>query len=140
MNNNSEKKEISIVIPVYNVERYLKDTLFSIINQNFSSWEMICVDDCSTDGSTDILDTFSKLDPRITVIHLSENSGAGYATGSDRGLCHHAHPVTVLIAGYGCTEISVQPLRFFYSIVERTVQDYKFHLIFQKLYTETLSV
>jgi len=70
---------VSIVIPVYNVERYLKDTLFSIINQNFSSWEMICVDDCSTDGSTDILDTFSKLDPRITVIHLSENSGAGYA-------------------------------------------------------------
>ena len=70
---------VSIVVPVYNVENYLRETLFSIINQNFPAWEMICVNDCSTDSSMEILNTFSKIDSRITVIDLPENRGAGYA-------------------------------------------------------------
>lgn len=70
---------VSIIMPVYNVEKYLKETMFSIINQNFSSWELICIDDSSSDSSPEILDNFSKIDSRISVIHLAENKGAGYA-------------------------------------------------------------
>lgn len=70
---------VSIVVPVYNVEKYLEETLNSIINQNYVSWELICVDDCSTDNSLGILNEFSRIDRRIKVIASSENHGAGYA-------------------------------------------------------------
>lgn len=60
---------ISVIIPVYNVEKYLEQCLNSVINQTYSNMEIICVDDGSTDKSGEILDTYAKLDSRIVVIH-----------------------------------------------------------------------
>ena len=49
--------KISVIIPVYNVEKYLAECLDSVINQTFKDIEVICVNDCSTDSSLDILNS-----------------------------------------------------------------------------------
>lgn len=69
---------ISIIIPVYNVEPYLKQCLDSIIIQDAPSWEAILVDDGSTDGSSDICDEYANKDPHFRVFH-KENGGVSSA-------------------------------------------------------------
>lgn len=69
---------ISVIIPVYNVEKYLKECLDSVLNQTLRNIEVICVDDESTDNSLAILREYEKLDQRIIVIQ-QQNSGAGVA-------------------------------------------------------------
>ena len=51
---------ISVIIPVYNVEKYLHVCLNSVLNQSYSNFEVICIDDASTDSSWEILEYFSK--------------------------------------------------------------------------------
>ena len=65
-------------MPVYNSEIHLKEALISIINQTFKDFELICVDDGSTDSSIDILNEFSFFDSRVKVIS-QKNKGAGAA-------------------------------------------------------------
>jgi glycosyltransferase EpsH len=65
---------ISVIIPVYNVERYLNQCIESVINQSFSRIEIILVNDGSTDTSTEICNQWEKKDSRIKVIH-QENKG-----------------------------------------------------------------
>ena len=69
--------KISIVVPVYNVEKYLKECIDSIINQTLEDIEIICVNDGSTDSSLEILNDYAKKDQRIIVINKS-NSGYGH--------------------------------------------------------------
>ncbi|MGN0191159.1 MAG: glycosyltransferase family 2 protein, partial [Candidatus Cryptobacteroides sp.] len=69
-----KKPLISIVVPVYNVENYLRDCLDSVCAQTLTDWEMILVDDGSTDGSGDICDEYAASDSRIRVVH-KENTG-----------------------------------------------------------------
>lgn len=75
---------ISLIIPVYKVERYLRDCLSSILNWDFSDWEVILVDDGSPDNSGIICDEYAAKDKRIRVIHKS-NEGVSVArnTGLD---------------------------------------------------------
>lgn len=75
--------EISIIVPVYNVEKYLKRCIDSILNQSFTDFELILVDDGSTDNSGKIIDEYAIKDERIKVIH-KENCGQGSAR--NRGL------------------------------------------------------
>ena len=70
--------KVSIVIPVYNVEKYLSQCLDSIINQSLNDIEIICVDDGSKDASGKILDDYAEKDSRIVVIH-KENEGVAIA-------------------------------------------------------------
>jgi glycosyltransferase involved in cell wall biosynthesis len=70
--------EISIIVPVYNVESYLARCLDSILTQSFSDFELILVDDGSTDGSGEICDSYAGGDERIIVIHR-ENGGVSAA-------------------------------------------------------------
>lgn len=73
----SENKiKVSVIVPVYNVERYLKECIESIRRQSLTAIEIICIDDGSTDSSGRILDDYKGLDDRIIVIH-KENSGYG---------------------------------------------------------------
>jgi len=65
---------ISIILPVYNVEKYLNKCTQSIINQTYKNFEIICIDDGSTDKSGEILDELARQEPRMRVIH-QENRG-----------------------------------------------------------------
>lgn len=69
---------ISVVVPVYNVGEFLKDCLYSIVNQTYKDLEIICVNDGSTDNSLEILEDFAKKDDRIIVIN-QENKGQSAA-------------------------------------------------------------
>ncbi len=70
------KPEISVLVPVYNVEPYLEQCLARLIYQSFGNIEIICVDDGSTDRSGAILDRYAAMDPRFQVIH-KKNTGYG---------------------------------------------------------------
>ena len=67
--------KLSIIIPVYNVKPFLEEALNSVINQTLQDIEIICVDDCSTDGSIDILKEYAKKDSRIILIKQEFNQG-----------------------------------------------------------------
>ena len=69
---------ISIIIPLYNVEKYINQCLLSVVDQIFTDWECLLVDDGSTDKSGSICDQFAKLDNRFRVIH-QENQGVSSA-------------------------------------------------------------
>ena len=71
-------KKFSIIIPVYNVERYLSKSLDSVINQTLKDIEIICIDDGSTDNSLRILNEYAAKDSRIIIIK-QENHGQGIA-------------------------------------------------------------
>ena len=64
---------VSIITPAYNAERYLTDTVHSVLAQTYSNWELIIADDCSTDGTRKLLGELSQTDDRINVIYLEEN-------------------------------------------------------------------
>ena len=70
--------KVSVIIPVYNVEKYLRECLDSVCNQTLKEIEIICVDDGSTDSSLEILKEYAKKDNRITVM-AQENLHAGVA-------------------------------------------------------------
>ncbi len=80
--------KVSIIVPVYNVEKYLPKCLESIINQTFKDIEVICVNDGSTDSSPEILDSYAKKDSRIKVFNKkngglfsARHEGMKYITG-----------------------------------------------------------
>lgn len=70
--------KFSIIIPIYNVEQYLRDCLDSVLNQTFSDWEAICVNDGSTDGSAAILEEYVVRDKRFKIVTQS-NGGLSAA-------------------------------------------------------------
>ncbi len=79
-----QKDMVTIIIPVYNVERYIEQCIKSAINQTWDNVEIIVVDDGATDGSADICDHMADIDHRIRVVH-QENGGLSEArnTGLD---------------------------------------------------------
>lgn len=70
---------VSIITPVYNSGRFIKETIESVQLQTYKEWEMILVDDCSTDNSKKIITDIQKTDSRIKYIELKKNSGAAVA-------------------------------------------------------------
>lgn len=69
---------VSVIIPVHNAERFIDDTVASIKSQTFSNWEVIMVNDSSTDNSRSIMESYTT-DPRFRVIDLSGKGGAANA-------------------------------------------------------------
>ena len=70
--------KISVIIPVFNAAVYIEKCIQSVLNQTFTSWELILIDDGSTDNSFEIIRNFAEGDGRIRAFH-QENSGAGMA-------------------------------------------------------------
>ena len=71
-------KAISIIIPVYNTEELLPDCLNSVINQTLKNIEIICIDDGSTDNSSEILKQYNKFDGRLIIVK-QKNQGSGFS-------------------------------------------------------------
>ena len=74
MLNKIQNVEVSLIIPVYNVEQYLRECLDSVVNQTLQDIEIICVDDGSTDGSGSICDNYKNKYSNVIVKH-QKNSG-----------------------------------------------------------------
>ena len=77
-----DKKEeitVSVLVAVYNGEKYLEQCLSSLLAQTLQNVQIICVDDCSTDSSLEILHKYQQIDDRVEVIHLEKNQGQGHA-------------------------------------------------------------
>lgn len=72
-----EERLISIITPVYNSEKYIGDTIKSVLAQTYSNWEMLIADDCSKDNTEQVVKQFN--DPRIKYFKLKNNSGAAVA-------------------------------------------------------------
>ncbi|MBR1870972.1 MAG: glycosyltransferase [Kiritimatiellae bacterium] len=79
--------KFSIITPVYNVAEFLRECVDSVRAQTFGDWELICVDDGSTDGSGEILDEYAREDNRIRVIH-TVNAGASAARNTGLAAMH----------------------------------------------------
>lgn len=73
------KPKVSVITPVYNAEEFLSETIDSVLNQTFESFEYLLVDDCSTDNSAKMIKEYAITDSRIKYIKLAENSGAAVA-------------------------------------------------------------
>ena len=65
--------KVSIVLPTYNGEKYIESSINSVLNQTFTDFELIIVNDCSTDSTPKIIEDFAKKDSRIRIIHNKEN-------------------------------------------------------------------
>lgn len=73
------KCELSIIIPIYNGSRFLRETLDSALNQTYKEYELILVDDGSTDETTQICDEYAAKDSRIKVRHQKNGGKIGRA-------------------------------------------------------------
>ncbi len=69
--------KVSVIIPVYNCEKFLPHTLTSVLNQSFDNWEAVVVNDASTDDSEKIIRDFAARDKRIHLINMEKNAGVG---------------------------------------------------------------
>ncbi len=70
---------VSIITPTYNCGKFISETIDSVLRQSYENWEMIIVDDCSTDNTKEIVETYIKQDNRIKYYLLDVNSGAAIA-------------------------------------------------------------
>ena len=89
---------ITLIMPVYNAEKYLRAAIDSVLAQTFSDFELLLVDDCSPDGSGAICDEFARNAPeKIRVLHLEKNGGPSNAR--NMALQHARH--LCLLYGFG---------------------------------------
>ena len=75
-------KEVSIIIPVYNAGKFLDETIKSILNQTYQDWELLLVDDGSTDNSIDVIKKIQKNDKRIKLLQNKKNVGPALSRNS----------------------------------------------------------
>jgi len=69
----------SIIVPIYNVQSYLRECITSVLDQDFDDYEIVVVDDCTPDHSGEIADDMARADSRIKTLHLTQNVGLGLA-------------------------------------------------------------
>ena len=80
--------KVSVIIPTYNTAPYLRQAIESVLGQTFRDFELIIVDDGSTDGSSDIIERYRKTDSRIVVIRNELNKGTAYSLNLGHAAAH----------------------------------------------------
>lgn len=74
-----EQPLVSVIMPAYNAEKYIKQSIASVISQSYSNWELLITDDRSTDETQRIVEKYGSKDPRIKLFISAKNGGAGVA-------------------------------------------------------------
>ncbi|MDI3389410.1 bifunctional glycosyltransferase family 2 protein/CDP-glycerol:glycerophosphate glycerophosphotransferase [Streptomyces sp. B-S-A8] len=87
----------SVIVPAYKVQAYLREALHSVLRQSFADLELIAVDDCSPDGSGELIDELAAADPRVRPVHLPENVGLGRARNA--GIEHATGDYLIFLDG-----------------------------------------
>lgn len=77
---------VSIVLPTYNRLGFLRRSIESVMRQSFMDWELVIVDDASTDGTKEFLDDLAKQDPRVRVIHHASNESPDISANLNEGM------------------------------------------------------
>lgn len=98
------KPKISIIVPVYNVEKYLDRCMESLLNQTLKDIEIILVDDGSPDNCPQMCDDYAKMDSRVKVVH-KQNAGLGYARNSGLDIASGEYIGFVDSDDYVCTNM-----------------------------------
>lgn len=93
----SEPPLVSIIVPNYNHEKYLRKRLDSVYNQTYSNYEVILLDDCSSDNSRDILLEYARKYPEKTIVDFNESNGGRVFKQWNKGI-KHAHGELIWIA------------------------------------------
>jgi teichuronic acid biosynthesis glycosyltransferase TuaG len=75
MNIQVEEGLVSIITPAYNCEKYIAETIESVLRQTYNYWEMIIINDCSSDKSQEIIEHYAEVDSRIKLVNLEKNFG-----------------------------------------------------------------
>ena len=70
-----EKEKVSIIVPMYNAEKFIVKTIESVLSQTYENWEMLIMNDVSTDNSLAVVNEFAKKDDRIQVVNTEKNMG-----------------------------------------------------------------
>lgn len=76
---NYKNSLVSVIVPAYNAEKYISECVSSVLNQTYSDWEMIIIDDGSTDNTIDIIKEFENEDQRISLYKMTQNGGVARA-------------------------------------------------------------
>ena len=92
---------VSVIIPVFNTEKYIEDCIFSVINQNYSRLEIIIVNDGSTDGSRSIIQKYMEVDRRIVCI---DKKNEGISTGASNDIERATKLAFAMVAQYGMSD------------------------------------
>lgn len=94
---------ISVIMPVYDTEQYLYRAIQSIVDQTIENWELILIDDGSTDRSAEMYDQYAKIDPRILAFHqINKGPGAARNNGLKK---ENGNILLLLIATIGLKQI-----------------------------------
>lgn len=120
---------ISVIVPVYNVEKYLRQCLDSIINQTYRNLEIILVDDGSTDSSGIICDEYAQIDARIKVIH-KENGGLSSARNAGLDVCISGGDYVAFVDSDDWLELDM------YERLYETSKKYNADIVASKIYLE----
>ena len=78
---------VSVVMPAYNAERFIEQAINSVLSQTFEDWELIIVDDCSTDATMSIIERLTVGDERVSVVRNEHNSGVAKTRNRGLDLC-----------------------------------------------------
>ena len=70
---------VSIIMPAYNAEKYISESIDSVLNQTYQNWELLVIDDCSTDNTANIINSYCNKDSRIKYVPQKLNGGAALA-------------------------------------------------------------
>lgn len=125
--------KISIIIPVYNVEKYLRRCLDSVLNQTFSDWEAICVNDGSPDNSDKILAEYSARDSRFKIVN---KKNAGVSQARNDGIKKASGEYIIFMDSDDC--IHPQTMDIVYRFAEKNHADIVSFRTDTKLYKEIL--
>jgi teichuronic acid biosynthesis glycosyltransferase TuaG len=82
---------VSVVMPAYNASDYIRGAVGSVLSQTYASWELVIVDDCSTDDTPHLLDALADADKRIRVFHAPQNGGVAAARNAAIAAARGSH-------------------------------------------------